>query len=87
MNKVELIGKLATSNDIESKAAAGRIVGMMLDIISETLSKGEGVEIAGLGKFSVVTREGTSMLTGEEVSYKTNNVKFKVAAPLKRAVQ
>lgn len=87
MNKAELIVRLAESNDIESKAQAGRIVGQMLDVITETLGKGEGVDIAGLGKFSVTTREGTTTLTGEEIAYKTNNVKFKVSAPLKRAVQ
>lgn len=90
MNKAELIEQLALHNDIEggTKAAAGRVLEHITELITDELAGGREVNISGFGKFipSVqAAREGTAM----GVTYSTPQKrvpKFKAATKLKRSV-
>ena len=55
MNKTELIDAIAAKCDL-SKAAAGRAVDGLTEIIAEALSKGDSVSLIGFGTFSVGER-------------------------------
>ena len=76
MNKSELIDAIAAGADI-SKAAAGRALDSMLDAVTDSLQKGEGVSLVGFGTFSVkerAARQGRNPKTGVEVPIKPRKV-------------
>ena len=56
MNKTELIAAVAQSTGI-SKKDVERVVSAALDSITDTLTQGEKVQLAGFGSFEVKTRE------------------------------
>ena len=56
MNKTELIATVAQSTGI-SKKDVERVVSAALDSITDTLTQGEKVQLAGFGSFEVKTRE------------------------------
>jgi DNA-binding protein HU-beta len=89
MNRKELIDALAT-NTGSSKADADRAIGALLDIISDTLKKGESLSLVGFGTFEVrsrAARTGRNPKTGEELKIKAAKVPaFKAGATLKAAV-
>lgn len=55
MTKRELAMELAERNNLDKKAAVN-FVNSFVDIITETLSKGETVQITGFGSFGVKDR-------------------------------
>ncbi len=89
MNKTELIDALAAKCDL-SKAAAGRAVDGLVDIITETLAKGDTINLIGFGSFSVgerAARTGRNPKTGEELQIAASKApKFTAGAKLKAAV-
>ncbi len=89
MNKSELIDAIAAGADI-SKAAAGRALDSMLDAVTDSLQKGEGVSLIGFGTFSVkerAARQGRNPKTGETIQIKAAKVPgFKAGKALKDAV-
>ena len=89
MNKSELIDAIAAGADI-SKAAAGRALDSMLDAVTDSLQKGEGVSLVGFGTFSVkerAARTGRNPKTGETILIKAAKVPgFKAGKALKDAV-
>lgn len=89
MNKTELIEALAAKCDL-SKAAAGRAVDGLTEIISETLTKGDTVSLIGFGTFSVgnrAARTGRNPKTGAELKIAASKTpKFSAGAKLKSAV-
>ncbi|AKE51570.1 HU family DNA-binding protein [Kangiella sp. HD9-110m-PIT-SAG07] len=89
MNKSELIDAIAAGADI-SKAAAGRALDSMLDAVTDSLQKGEGVSLVGFGTFSVkerAARQGRNPKTGETIQIKAAKVPgFKAGKALKDAV-
>ena len=89
MNRKELIDALATSTG-SSKADADRAIGALLDIISDTLKKGESLSLVGFGTFEVrsrAARTGRNPKTGEELKIKAAKVPaFKPGATLKAEV-
>lgn len=89
MNKTDLIDALATKCDL-SKAAAGRAVDGLTEIIAETLSKGESISLIGFGTFAVgerAARTGRNPKTGEELKIAAAKTpKFSAGAKLKAAV-
>ena len=89
MNKSELIDAIAAGADI-SKAAAGRALDSMLDAVTDSLQKGEGVSLVGFGTFSVkerAARTGRNPKTGETIQIKAAKVPgFKAGKALKDAV-
>jgi len=89
VNKSELIDAIAAGADI-SKAAAGRALDSMLDAVTDSLQKGEGVSLIGFGTFSVkerAARQGRNPKTGETIQIKAAKVPgFKAGKALKDAV-
>lgn len=89
MNKTELIDALATRCDL-SKAAAGRAVDALTDIIGESLAKGDTVSLIGFGTFAVserAERTGRNPKTGEALKIAASrSPKFSAGAKLKAAV-
>ena len=89
MNKTELIEALAAKCDL-SKAAAGRAVDGLTEIIAETLTKGDSVSLIGFGTFSVgnrAARTGRNPKTGAELKIAASKTpKFSAGAKLKSAV-
>ena len=89
MNRKELVDELATKTGC-SKADAERGLGAMLEIISDTLKKGESLSLVGFGSFEVrkrAARTGRNPKTGEELKIEASRVPaFKPGATLKAAV-
>ncbi|MDP2029522.1 MAG: HU family DNA-binding protein [Thiobacillus sp.] len=89
MNRKELIEALAAKTE-STKADAERSVGAMIDIISDTLKKGDSLSLVGFGTFEVrkrAARTGRNPKTGEALKIKAAKVPaFKAGATLKAAV-
>ena len=89
MNKAELIEKVSTRVKIPSNAAKV-IVDTILDSMSESLKKGEGIEIRGFGSFTVReygAYKGRNPKTGEIVDVPPKRLPFfKVGKELKERV-
>ena len=69
MNKKELVDALAVKTD-SSSAAANRAVNALVEIISDTLKKGNSLTLPGVGTFEVRERpayKGRNPRTGEEL--------------------
>lgn len=88
--KLDLIASLGLHDDIESKAAATRIVDTLFTTLKEQIVEGNEVVIPLIGTASVVeraARSGHNPQNGEPLNIPAKNVvKIKVTAPLKRAV-
>jgi DNA-binding protein HU-beta len=74
MTKKDLVATLATqSEDIETKAAAARIVDTLFNVITDTLAAGNFVDISGFGKFSTREQPGrTGLIPGTKKKYTTS---------------
>ena len=69
MNKAELIEALAKDTDM-SKAAAGRAVSALVEIITKTVAKKQDVQLIGFGTFKAAKRAarvGKNPRTGEKL--------------------
>lgn len=89
MNRKELIDALAAKTG-SSRADADRAIGALINIISDTLKKGDSLSLTGFGTFEVrerAARTGRNPQTGKELEIKACNVPaFKPGAALKAAV-
>jgi DNA-binding protein HU-beta len=89
MNKAELVDAVADAADI-SKAAAARSIDTVLEVITESLKKGNAVTLVGFGTFNVRRREartGRNPRTGEPIQIKASNLAvFKAGKGLKDAL-
>ena len=89
MNRKELIDALATQTG-STKADADRSIGALIEIITSSLKKGDGVALVGFGSFEVrkrAARVGRNPKTGAELKIKASKVPaFKAGATLKAAV-
>lgn len=89
MNKQALVDQVQTETG-GTKAQAERIVNGIFDSITNALSQGEEVSIAGFGSFEAkmrAARTARNPRTGEEVQVPAKRVpKFKAAKALKDAV-
>ncbi len=89
MNKTELINKIAESADISKKTAGDALQGFMA-AITETMAKGDKVQLIGFGTFSVNKRSARTCRnpqTGKKMEVAAKNVvKFKVGKKLSDAV-
>ncbi len=90
MNKTELINQIAESADISKKAAGDALQGFMM-AITDTLVKGDKLQLIGFGTFSVserAARDGRNPQSGKAIKIPAKNVvKFKVGKKLDEAVQ
>ena len=70
MNKTDLIETIAEEADL-SKAAAGRVLDIVINSITDTLSEGNQVALVGFGTFVVSSRKersGRNPQTGETIT-------------------
>ncbi len=90
MNKQELITLVAEKADL-SKKESEAAVAAIIDGITETLSKGEKVQLVGFGTFEVrqrQAREGRNPSTGETIKIAAQKVPaFKAGKALKDQVK
>lgn len=89
MNRKELVEALTAKAGC-TKACADRSIGALIDIITNTLKKGDNVALVGFGTFEVrkrAARVGRNPQTGAELKIKAAKVPaFKAGATLKTAV-
>jgi len=89
MNKTELINQIAESADISKKAAGDALQGFMA-AITDTMKKGDKLQLIGFGTFSVskrAARDGRNPQTGKAINIPAKNVvKFKAGSKLSEAV-
>lgn len=89
MNKTELIEALAHETDL-SKAAAGRAIDALLEIITHAVAKKQDVQLIGFGTFKAskrAARTGKNPRTGEVLKIAASTVPtFKAGAAFKAAV-
>ncbi len=90
MTKTDIVAKVAQEVRI-SKAAAGKALGVITDLITQAVRKGEKVSLIGFGTFSVSqrkARKGRNPQTGKEIKIAAKKVpKFSAGAALKAAAQ
>lgn len=89
MNKAELIDAVAKEAKV-SKKDAGAAVDALINIVTNTLKKGEKVTLVGFGTWEArkrAARKGVNPRTGEAIKIKaTTVVAFKPGAAIKEAV-
>ena len=89
MNKSGLIEALVKETDM-SKAAAGRALNALVDIITKTVAKKQDVQLIGFGTFKATkraARKGKNPRTGEPLKIAAATVpKFSAGASFKAAV-
>lgn len=89
MNKSELVDAVAQKADI-SKSSAAKAIDAMVDVVGETLRKGDQVSLVGFGTFLTRQREarqGRNPRTGQTIQIKASRVpSFKAGKALKDTV-
>ncbi len=89
MNKGELIEALAAKSEL-SKAAAGRTLDALIEIITAKVAKKEDVQLIGFGTFKAAkraARTGKNPRTGEALKIAATTVpKFTPGAAFKASV-
>lgn len=90
MTKKELVSAMAEKTE-QTKVKTAEMLDALIEVVSETLSNGEEVAIAGLGKFEVrerAAREGRNPQTGETITIAASKVPvFKASKTLKNTVK
>ena len=90
MTKKELVSAMAEKTE-QTKVKTAEMLDALIEVVSETLSNGEEVAIAGLGKFEVrerAARNGRNPQTGEAITIAASKVPaFKASKTLKDAVE
>ena len=89
VNKSELIARVAEVTELPKKDVT-RVVDAVFQTISETLQKGEKVQLVGFGSFEVrerSARKGRNPQTGEEIEIPASKVPaFKPGKALKEGI-
>ncbi len=89
MTKAELVAKVAEKADITKKDAE-KALNAVVDSITETLAKGEKIQLVGFGTFEVrerAARMGVNPQTKKEIKIAASKVPaFKAGTGLKNAV-
>lgn len=90
MNKTELVTAVSERAEMTKKDAT-EAVNAVFEVISETLAKGEPVQLIGFGNFEVrerAARKGRNPQTGEEIDIAASKAPaFKPGKQLKDAVK
>lgn len=90
MNKVELIGAVASKSEI-SKKDVERVINAFTNVVADALVDGDKVQLVGFGTFEVVERaerQGRNPATGEAMTIAASkSPKFKAGKALKDAVK
>ncbi len=89
MNKQELVAAIAAESGI-TKTDAEKALNASVGAITESLTKGESVQLIGFGTFSIserAARTGRNPRTGQEIQIQAKKVaKFKPGKALDEAV-
>ena len=89
MNKSELIAAIATKTG-ETKKDAEATLNALVNVVSETLAKGDKVQLVGFGSFEVrkrAARKGRNPQTKEEIKIPASKAPvFKAGKALKDLV-
>jgi len=89
MTKIELVEKVANQIDLTKKDAES-VVGIIFQSITDSLSKGDKVELRGFGSFRVRQRNartGRNPKSGEKVEVPSRKVPvFKAEKDLRKMV-
>lgn len=89
MNRAEMIDTVATQANL-TKADAGKVIDSIFAAITDALSRGDEVKLAGFGNFSVADRPerpGKNPRTGEPITIPASRQpKFKPGKALKDAL-
>ena len=89
MTKAELVAKVAEKAEI-SKKDAEKALSAVIDTITETLEKGDKIQLVGFGTFEVrerAARKGINPQTNKAIKIKATKVPaFKAGSALKNAV-
>ena len=89
MNKTELIAAIAAKTG-ETKKAAEATLNAFVNVVSETLAKGDKVQLVGFGSFEVrkrAARKGRNPQTKEEIKIPASKAPvFKAGKALKDLV-
>ena len=89
MNKAELIAAIAAKTE-DTKKVAESSVNAFVDVITETLQKGDKVQLVGFGSFEVrkrAARKGRNPQTKEEIKIPASKAPvFKAGKALKDLV-
>ncbi len=78
MNRNELISAIATKTNL-TKAQTTEFVNACIEVVDETLTKGEDIRLVGFGSFGVKQtkeRETRNPRTGEKVTVKASKKPF-----------
>ncbi|MBE0428876.1 MAG: HU family DNA-binding protein [Thermoleophilia bacterium] len=90
MGKSDFVSAVADKANL-NKTQASAAVDAFIDVVTETLKKGEEVQFTGFGKFSVqkrAAREGINPQTKEKIQIKASKVpKFSAGSQLKSAIK
>ena len=76
MNKTELVNQVAETSELSKKDAA-KAMDALFHTISETLAKGDKIQVLGFGNFEVrerSARKGRNPQTGEEIDIAASKV-------------
>ncbi len=89
MNKTELVGLIAEKSELSRKDSERALVAT-IEAISETLAKGEKVQLVGFGTFDISERKertGVNPKTKEKITIPASKApKFKAGKALKEVV-
>ena len=89
MNKSDLIAAVAAKTG-ETKKNAETSINAVIDVIAETLAKGDKIQLVGFGSFEVrarAARKGRNPQTGKEMKIAAKKAPvFKAGKALKDAV-
>lgn len=90
MNRSELVDLVAEKAEI-SKKDSDKVLNAVLESITESLAKGDKVQLVGFGTFEVRSRkerEGRNPATGEKITVKAQKAPaFKPGKALKELVK
>lgn len=90
MNKVELIGAVASKSEI-SKKDVEKVINAFTNVVADALVDGDKVQLVGFGTFEVVERAerlGRNPATGEAMTIAASkSPKFKAGKALNDAVK
>ncbi len=91
MTKADLIDKIQSKADLDTKAAAGKALEAILEAFTEVLVADESITLVGFGTFRVAhraARNGRNPRSGKEIQIPASKtVKFTVGKNLKDAVK
>lgn len=89
MNKAELVEAMATKTG-ETKKSAEASLNAFVEVVTDSLKKGEKIQLVGFGSFEVrkrASRKGRNPQTGEEIKIPASKAPvFKAGKALKEIV-